>query len=107
MKIKCVVLYKLQRHILIQHYNIRQHSLPETQWRLPAACGISLTMTTADLSVSNSYGYVLIALTFITLNNVKYTKNEMAIKCRFCATPQLSSETYCLPKNTQKVKVGM
>jgi hypothetical protein len=64
-------------------------------------------MTTADLSVSNSYGYVLITLLLFTLNNVKNTKNEMAIKCRFHSTLQLSFETYCAPINTQKVVLGI
>jgi len=47
----------LQRRILIEHYIIKQRSLPYTQLRLPGfavACYVSLAMTTADLSVSNS-----------------------------------------------------
>jgi hypothetical protein len=38
--------------------------------------------------------------------NVKNKKNEMAIKCRFHSTLQLSFETYCAPTNTQKVILG-
>jgi len=78
--------------------------------RLPGfavARGISLAVTIAGCSVSFSYGYVLITLLFFILNNVKYTKNEMAIKCRFHSTPQLSFATYCAPTNTQKVILGL
>jgi len=64
-------------------------------------------MTTADLSMSNSYGYALIKLLSFTLNNVKLTREEMAIKCRFRSTLNLSSETCCVPTNTQKVTVRM
>jgi hypothetical protein len=63
-------------------------------------------MTTAGCSVSFSYGYVLITLLFFVLNNVKSPQNEMAIKCRFCSTLQLSFETYCAPTNTQEVTLG-
>jgi len=64
-------------------------------------------MTTADFSVSNSYGYALIKLLSFTLNNVKLTRKEMTIKCRFRSTLNLSSETGCVPTNTLKVTVGM
>jgi hypothetical protein len=63
-------------------------------------------MTTAGCSVSFSYKYVLIALLFFVLNNVKLPQNKMAIKCRFRSTLQLSFETYCAPTNTQKVTLG-
>ena len=78
--------------------------------RLPGiavACGVSLAMTTAGCSVFFSYGYVLMTLCFFILNNVKHTKNEMAIKCRFHSTLQLSFETYCVLTNTQKVIHGL
>jgi hypothetical protein len=64
-------------------------------------------MTTAGFSLSFSYGYVLITLLFFILNNVKHTKNDMAIKCRFHSTLQLSFETYCASTNTLKVIRGM
>jgi hypothetical protein len=64
-------------------------------------------MTTAGCSMSFSYGYVLTTLLFFILNNVKHTKNEMAIKCRFHSTMQLSCETYWALTNTQKVILGL
>jgi len=71
------------------------------------ACGVSLARTTAGCSVSFSYGYVLITPLFFILNNVKHTKNEMAVKCRFHSTQQLSFETYCAPTNIKKVILGL
>jgi len=67
---------------------------------------VCLALTTVDCSVSFSYGYVLINLSFFTLHNAKYTQFEFAIKCMFIPLDNFYLKHTVLPQILRKLYMG-